>query len=75
MLGGTSVVVNSYAGAARQGDFGSRGIAIYFPKSKAMYEQDPYGSAYRDENRDYEVEFVSQHKWDNFLHAYFERVP
>ncbi|HEX8632695.1 MAG TPA: clostripain-related cysteine peptidase [Pyrinomonadaceae bacterium] len=75
MLNGTSLIVNNYAGAARQGDFGSRGIAIYFPKSKTLYASDPYGDAYHDDNRDYEVEFVTQHKWDNFLHAFFARVP
>ena len=75
MLEGQSFVLASYASAARQGTFGSRGIAIYFPPSKTFYSLDPYGGAYRDENGNYPVEFVQQHRWDNFLHAYFERVP
>lgn len=75
MLEDPSFVLSYYAGASRLGTFGSRGIAIYFPPSKALYNLDPYGGAYRDENENYPVEFVRQHRWDNFLHAYFERVP
>jgi len=72
----TPMILNAYAGADRQGSFGSRGIAIYFPETKSVYESDPYGSAYQDVTPvDYPVEFVGQHRWDNFLHAYFERVP
>ena len=70
------IILNSYAGIDRQGTFGSHGIAIYFPETTSVYEEDPYGGAYQDLTRvDYPVEFVEQHRWDNFLHAYFARVP
>jgi hypothetical protein len=76
MLDTTPIILNAYAGSERQGSFGSRGIAIYFPETKSVYDSDPYGTAYQDATPvDYPVEFVEQHRWDNFLHAYFERVP
>lgn len=75
-----SSVIHNYAGSARQGDFGSKGLAIYFPQTKTVYQSDSYGSAYRDpkENEspiEFPVEFVERHSWDNFLHTYFEHVP
>jgi len=75
MLNDPSVMLNAYAGSEREGTFGSKGIAIYFPETKSAYQSDSYGSAYRDGNLAYPVEFVEQLRWDNFLHAYFERVP
>jgi hypothetical protein len=75
MLEDTSFVLSYYAGSYREGMFGSRGLAIYFPQTKAAYLSDSYREAYRDENTTYPVEFVQQHRWDNFLHAYFNRVP
>jgi hypothetical protein len=70
-----SMVIDRYAGPDREGDFGSRGLAIYFPETKSLYESDPYAYAYRDNNQKFPVEFVQRHRWDNFLHAYFKRVP
>jgi hypothetical protein len=71
----TAFTKHNYAGSARQAGFGSHGLAIYFPKNASVYMSDPYGGAYRDENEVYPVEFVREHGWDNFLHAYFARVP
>jgi hypothetical protein len=75
ILNDQAFVISSYAGADRRGTFGSRGLAIYFPKTKASYASDSFGGAYRDENETYPVDFVRQHRWDNFLHVYFEHVP
>jgi hypothetical protein len=75
MLEDPTFIINWYAGDDRRGQFGSRGLAIYFPESKGDYLADRYGYAYRDDNKKYPVEFVQRHRWDNFLHAYFERVP
>ncbi len=69
------LIIDWYAGDDRKGKFGSRGVAIYFPESKSAYRSDRYGYAYRDDNTKYPVEFVQRHRWDNFLHAYFELVP
>ena len=75
MLEDTSFVLSYYVGSYCERMFGSRGLAIYFPHTKAAYLSDSYREAYRDENTTYPVEFVQQHRWDNFLHAYFNRVP
>ncbi len=69
-----SVVVRNYAGTARRAEFGSAGLAIYFPANNAMYQKDKYKNAYTDENEFQAVQFVREHLWDNFLHAYFKRV-
>ncbi len=69
-----SLVVSNYAGKARQGAFGSRGLAIYFPANNATYQSDKYKAAYTDDNEFQVVQFVREHAWDNFLHAYFKRV-
>lgn len=69
-----SLVIDNYAGRLRQDNFGSRGLAIYFPANNEAYELDPYRAAYRDDNEDYVVQFVKEQLWDNFLHAYFKRV-
>jgi len=80
LLESSPIVLDSYAGSERQGRFGSHGIAIYFPPTKSAYDSDPFGPAYKDPSVggglvDYPVEFVERHRWDNFLHAYFARVP
>jgi hypothetical protein len=69
-----SSVIHSYAGRYRQDNFGSRGLAIYFPADRTRYQDDKYKSAYTDENEFQVVQFVREHIWDNFLHAYFKRT-
>lgn len=69
-----SVVIRNYAGASRQGEFGSRGLAVYFPANNAAYQTDKYKCAYTDENEFQAVRFVREHLWDNFLQTYFKRV-
>lgn len=39
------------------------------------YKGDQDRSGYDELNTEYPVEFVEKHKWDNFLHRYFEKVP
>jgi hypothetical protein len=68
-------VLANYASASRQGDFGSRGVAIYFPKSKFAFESDPDRQGYVPGNTLYPVEFVQREGWVKFLHAYLEKVP
>lgn len=70
-----SLVIRSYAGKTRQGPFGSRGLGIYFPADNATYQADKYKQAYTDENEFQVIQFVREHLWDNFLHAYFEAEP
>jgi Clostripain family len=68
------LVIQNYAGRGRQDAFGGRGLSIYFPASKVAYWSDRYWEAYTETNKKYVVQFVTDHLWDNFLHAYFERV-
>lgn len=69
------VVISNYAHSSRQGNFGSQGIAIYFPATKSQYDGDSLSSAYQDANMSYPVEFVQTHRWDNFLQEYIKKVP
>lgn len=68
-----SMVIHNYVGKYRRGEFGSRGLAIYFPATNEAYQEDKYKQAYTDENEFQVVQFVRDHLWDNFLHAYFKR--
>jgi hypothetical protein len=71
----SGLVLDAFASTDRQGDFGSLGLAIYFPHRKAAYDSDPDGSGYSEANTNYPVQFVQQHRWDNFLHKFFSKVP
>lgn len=64
-----------YAGRPRQGSFGSKGIAVYFPLNRFAWSKDPDGPAYVEGCPVYPLEFVEEHGWDNFLQAFFQRVP
>ncbi len=56
--------------------YGSFGFAIYFPESGSLYNNDPRAEhGYEENNLLYPVEFVQNHKWDNFLKEYFKHVP
>jgi len=69
-----SLVIKNYAGKERGGNFGSSGLAIYFPVNNEVYQLDPYRDAYTDSNDFHVVLFVKEQLWDNFLQAYFRRV-
>ena len=69
-------VFANYAGTQRRGNFGSNGIAIYFPENKTAYDNDKLEEGgYKKDNEFYPVAFVKEHKWADFLHAYFDKVP
>ena len=69
-------VIANYAGAERQGAFGSNGIAIYFPRSQNEYVTDPFNEGGYEKNNDrFPVEFVQQERWSDFLHTYWSRKP
>lgn len=70
-------VIENYVGADREedDDFGSRGLAIYFPRSYSAFYFDPDREGYLESNTNYPVQFVQDHTWDNFLHAYFAVAP
>ena len=69
------LVIENYAGEWSQTNCGSTGIAIYFPESRNDFLHDPDWEGYLQDNVIYPVQFVQDHRWDNFLHACYERVP
>jgi hypothetical protein len=71
----SSAVVANYAGSDRQGDWGSTGLAIYFPKTLTLYTKDPYAEkGYEKNNTFMPVEFVQKERWTDFLHAYWKAI-
>jgi hypothetical protein len=73
-------ILRNYAGADRQQNFGSSGLAIYFPPNGLSYENDwlkeggyenSRTRSKREKAAEYPVEFVENHYWSDFLHAYF----
>jgi hypothetical protein len=75
-------VLRSYAGAERQGDYGSNGLAIYFPPNNSTYKGDLFAERGYENSRTllpgeslpiFPVEFVQKHYWADFLHVYFAR--
>ncbi|WP_169314612.1 clostripain-related cysteine peptidase [Thiothrix nivea] len=65
------LIIDNYASKYLQGDFGSKGIAIYFPETHALFLQDKYSTGYLNGNPEYPVEFVDKFKWDDFLQSYY----
>jgi|CXWL01.1.fsa_nt_gi hypothetical protein len=64
------LIVENYASKLRRGAYGSNGIAIYFPLTKAEMETDPYRDGYLPENSFKTVEFVAKTEWPKFLNQY-----
>jgi len=65
-------VLTNYASTKSLVATGSKGIAIYFPATRADFDADPYGNGYLKENTEHPVEFVSKERWADFLHAYWQ---
>jgi hypothetical protein len=69
-------VLKNYRGSFRSGNFGSYGMAIYFPVSNTQYKSDVFErGGYKKDNHFFPVEFVEKEKWADFLQAYFKVVP
>ena len=64
------LVLDNYASPARQGEFGSHGLAIYFPGGHLMYHLDPDHDAYRPTNPSHPVQFVDNEQWPPLVHSY-----
>jgi len=75
-----AAVLRNYAGADRQGSFGSHGLAIYFPPDNSSYcndrlKEDGYENSRTKPGQPappFPVEFVETHYWADFLHVYFD---
>jgi Clostripain family len=70
-----AMVIQNYAGTDRQGKYGSKGLAIYFPARKTQFDYDPDKDGYLESNTNYPVQFVQYHRWDNFLHPFLILSP
>ncbi|MDI6752093.1 MAG: clostripain-related cysteine peptidase, partial [bacterium] len=62
-------VIANYRGSAIDDDdgYGSYGLAIYFPETFLDYKTDSYHYAYEEGNTFYPVDYIDDHRWDNFL--------
>jgi hypothetical protein len=70
------MVIANYAHPGHQGNFGSNGLAIFFPESGARYNTDPFEEGgYQKANTYYPIQFVQDHRWADFLAAWFAAAP
>jgi hypothetical protein len=54
---------------------GSHGVAIYFPPSQTVFNNDPEHTGYEESNTFMPVDFIKDHTWDNWLKNYYPNIP
>ena len=64
------VIYSNYHSERSGMDYGSKGVSIFFPESKADFDSDPDHDGYLLTNQDHPVEFVQQREWSRFLDQY-----
>jgi hypothetical protein len=70
-----SLMIDNYASSRRQGGWGSNGLGIYYPATRAEYTRDHDGDGYKLDNKKFPLEFVQKERWAQFLHRYWALVP
>ena len=66
------LVLRRFAHADREGEFGSHGLSIYFPATRSDFDEDPFQeNGYSKTNTYFPVAFVADHRWADFLQAYY----
>lgn len=65
-----SLVITNYASSTRLEPYGSYGIAIYFPASKAAFHRDSWSDGYLRSNEFKRIDFVVSERWSSLLQAY-----
>lgn len=70
LLVARSAIVENYASSQRAGNFGSSGLAIYFPASKNDFDNDSWSDGYAPANQFKKIAFVGSERWSRFLAAY-----
>lgn len=71
----SAALLANYAGADRQGDFGSQGLAIYFPATGSDFQNDVVAeNGYDPQNNNFPVAFVREQRWVKFLQKYYQEV-
>jgi hypothetical protein len=73
----SSIVANFADTRMGSSDFVSAGAAIYFPATGEAFNADPLRDAYRNglAPAQWPVQFVDDHRWDEFLASYVTRFP
>jgi hypothetical protein len=66
------VIINELHGT---GDSGSHGVALYFPKTKADYDNDIDYPGYEPTNTTMPVDYVQQHDWSKWLKDFYSHSP
>lgn len=66
----TGMILYNYTSALRAGVYGSHGVAIYFPQSKAVFRRDRWNAGYLRSNTYKPIEFVHVEGWSTFLSLY-----
>jgi hypothetical protein len=70
-----AAVFANYAGSARQGAFGSHGLAIYFPATRNDYENDDLANHEYERNlATFPVKFIDETAWRGFLETYWTSI-
>jgi hypothetical protein len=70
-----AAVIENYASKLRKGNFGSNGVAIYYPATATAFQNDPDGNGYASDNNVFPVDFVQRESWASFLRQYWKLVP
>lgn len=73
-----NAVGKNYAGADRKGNYGSYGLAVYFPESGSAYANDLFSDGSYEKSAPAgpdAIAFVHEQTWADFLQAYFKAVP
>jgi hypothetical protein len=51
---------------------GSNGVAIYFPRTLQLFNNDPQSDGYNQNNNIMPVDFVTDHNWDEWLQQFYD---
>jgi hypothetical protein len=70
----SDLILDNYASAKRQGQFGSTGLGIYYPSSATAHNSDPDRDGYDANNAHFPVEFVNKEQWAKFVREFWKRV-
>lgn len=63
-------IVTNYASTLRQDEWGSKGIAVFFPLNESAFHQDPDNGGYRLDNNFKPISFVHDKEWSKFIAKY-----
>src|SRR5262249_52772435 len=65
-------ILAEYASSVAVQKTSAKGVAIYFPSTKADFDSDPYHTGYLKDNADHPLDFVRDTHWPDFLAGYLQ---